>query len=117
MLALYVLALLFLSLNPWLRPASTGALLSPDRLDHALAYGGLAVILFLCFRTILINPDSAWIAALLAAIATGILIEFAQTLFAHHRSGSFADAAANAVGAGLGYMAFRVFEFVMRLRS
>lgn len=113
-LALYLLALLFLSLNPWLRPASTASFLSPDRLDHALAYGGLVIILYLCLQKTIIDSGSAWIAALLAAIAAGILIEFAQTLVTHHRSGSLADAAANAIGAGLGYMAFRLFRFIAR---
>lgn len=114
MLTLYLLVLLFLSLNPWLRPASTASLLSPDRLDHALAYGGLAVILYLCLQNSIIDSGSAWIVALLAAIAAGILIELAQTLFTPHRSGSFADAVANAIGAGLGYMAFRLFRFIAR---
>ena len=113
MLTVYLLALLFLSLSPWLRPASTTSLLSPDKIDHALAYGVLVVILFLCFKKTIINSKSAWIAALLAAIAVGILIELAQTLFAHHRSGSLADAMANAIGAGLGYMTFRLFKFIV----
>jgi len=114
MLALYLLALLFLSLNPWLRPASTASLLSPDRLGHALAYGGLAVILYLCLRKNIVDSGSAWIAALLVAIAAGIQIELAQTLFTHHRSGSLADAAANVIGAGLGYIAFHLFKFIAR---
>jgi len=114
MLALYVLALLFLSLNPWLRPASTGVLLSPDRLDHAFAYGGLAVILYLCLQKFIIDSGRAWIAALLAANIVGILIELAQTWFTHHRSGSLSDVVANAIGAGLGYMSFRLFKFIAR---
>lgn len=113
-LALYLLVLLFLSLNPWLRPASDASLLSPDKLDHALAYGGLAVILYLCLRKNIADFRNAWIAALLAAIAAGALIELTQALFTHHRSGSFADAAANAIGAGLGYMAFRLFRLIAR---
>lgn len=113
-LVLYLLVLLFLSLNPWLRPTSTASLLSPDRLDHALAYGGLAVILYLCLQKSIIDSGRSWIAALLTAISVGVLIELAQTLFTHHRSGSFADAAANAIGAGLGYMVFRLFKFIAR---
>lgn len=114
-LALYLLVLLFLSLNPWVRPASGAApLMSPDKFDHVLAYGGLAVIHYLCFQKSIIDSGRAWIAALLAAIVIGILIELAQTLFTHHRSGSFADAVANAIGAGLGYMAFHLFKFIVR---
>jgi VanZ family protein len=81
-LAGYVSVLGFLSLNPWIRPTSTDSIFSPDKFDHAIAYGGLVIIVFFCFARLknryINSASSAWIAAWLVAVLIGILIEIAQ---------------------------------------
>jgi VanZ family protein len=112
----YLAVLGFLSLNPWVRPRSTDAIFSPDKLEHALAYGGLAIIVFHCIARSR-RPDSsgaarAWLAAILISTLVGILIEVAQSLFTSNRVGSVDDAAANAIGAGLGFAAYHSVKYV-----
>lgn len=115
-LASYLSVLLFLSLNPWILPASTESIFSPDKLDHAIAYGGLVVILYFCFVTarpkIANHVVSAWVWSLSLAMLTGILIEIAQSLFTRNRTGSVEDAVANAIGALIG---FGVFHLVKKI--
>lgn len=117
-LAGYLLVLGFLSLNPWVRPASTATVFSPDKLAHVLAYGGLAIILYSYlagqpgrFRNC---SPCAWMAALAGSASIGILIEIAQGLFVAGRAGSLGDAAANVLGAVLGYAVFLVVKCVRK---
>lgn len=115
MLAAYMLALGFLSLNPWVRPTATAGAFSPDKLAHAVAYAGLAILLYYSLASRagrLRNCSScAWTAALAISVLIGILIEIAQALFVAGRAGSAGDAAANAIGAMLGYAAFRLVKY------
>ncbi len=115
-LACYMAVLLFLSLNPWLLPTSTESVFSPDKLDHALAYGGLVVILYFCFvssrQQFANRVASAWVWSLSLAMLTGILIEIAQSQFTRNRTGSVEDAVANAVGALIG---FGVYQLVKKI--
>jgi VanZ family protein len=106
----YLLLLGLLSLNPWFRPASNDDLLSPNKVDHALAYGGLAILVFLCINRPRIEYKRAasgeWLAAILIAVTVGILLEATQSLFTDYRNGCVADALVNAIGAILGYVAY-----------
>lgn len=114
-LACYLLVLGFLSLNPWLRPVTRPGMLSPDKFDHALAYGGLAVILYAVLRIRLLrHGPQAWLAALLGASAIGVLVEIAQTLFTTNRTGSIEDAVANVIGAAFGLVAYRIVSLLLR---
>lgn len=98
LLALYLAALVFLSLNPWLRPSSAPAVgfLTWDKLDHALAYALLTVILILALRR------CAFAVAALLSMAIGIGLEFGQAWLTETRSFSQFDAYANGFGAALG---------------
>lgn len=111
----YLTVLSFLSLNPWLRPKDSGGAFSPDKIDHAIAYAGLAIVIYLC----LFPPRQprAWVFAVAGATSTGILIEVAQSLFTTNRSGSVDDAVANAVGALLGFVLFRSAEYLHSRRG
>lgn len=120
MLVAYLLALGFLSLNPWIRPASTGGTFSSDKIDHALAYGGLAVGIYFCLpgpRKDGRHGLPAWMVAVGATTLIGIIMEISQTLFTVNRSGSLEDAAVNALGAVLGYVIFQVVKWLHRITS
>jgi VanZ family protein len=115
MLAAYLLALGFLSLNPWVRPGGTDDIFSPDKLAHVIAYAGLVILLYFSlasragkFRNC---SPCAWMAALAISVLIGILIEIAQALFVAGRAGSVGDAVANTIGAMLGYAAFRLVKY------
>lgn len=110
LLGAYLLVLAFLSLNPWLRPESTGELIAADKLDHALAYGGLAVLIYLCFAPPRCMRTRVW--ALAGAMLAGVAIEVGQSLFTSSRSGSVEDVVANAIGALAGLVVFRFGEFL-----
>ena len=119
-LACYLLVLGFFSLNPWIRPTSTENVFSPDKIDHAIAYGGLAIIIFFCFAKLhnryITSTSRAWIAALVTSVLIGILVEIAQSLFTYNRTGSVEDAVANAMGAALGYAAYQGARYIMKSR-
>lgn len=116
----YLLALSFLSLNPWVRPASRAGVLSPDKIDHAIAYGGLAIIFYFCLfqapRRSERSEAQQWLLPVGGAVLIGILLEICQSLFTSNRTGSVEDAVANAVGAVAGYGVFRIIRY-LRLRS
>ena len=115
-LVCYLLVLGFLSLNPWFRPASNDDFLSPNKVDHALAYGGLAILVFLCINRPRIEYKRAasgkWLAAILIAVTVGILLEAAQSLFTDYRNGCVADVLVNAIGAILGYVAYHFVRYI-----
>ena len=109
-LACYLLVLFFLSLNPWVRPVFRDDIFSPDKLEHALAYGGLAILVFFCLNKwrngSIRSTTRGWISAVLFSALIGVFVEIAQSLFTHNRTGSVEDAVANAFGAGLGCVAY-----------
>lgn len=114
-LVVYLSTLGFLSLNPWIRPVSTGGAFSPDKIDHALAYGGLAVVIYFCLprlRKDARRPSPAWLVAVGLATLIGIVMEIAQSLFTVNRSGSLEDAAVNVLGAVLGYIIFQAVTWI-----
>ena len=103
----YLVVLAFLSLNPWLRPAAEG---NSDKIEHAIAYAGLTVLMFMC-----VGGARAWqarrpwlhvIAVMTISMAIGAALEVAQSLFTHNRVGSVSDAVANGVGVTLGATLF-----------
>lgn len=107
LLLVYLIVLGFLSLNPWLRPDSNQAIgsITWDLLDHAVAYGGLSVLMICAFRQQL----RSWVlisGVVLASSLTGVLFEYSQYWFTSNRQFSFFDAAANVCGATLGVLVF-----------
>ncbi len=107
LLFLYLIILGFLSLNPWLLPDPKQAIgsLSWDLLDHAIAYGGLSILLMLLFRL----HNRPWMKATLVILAsslTGILLEYSQAWFTLNRQFSLFDAAANVCGSVIGVLMF-----------
>ena len=111
LLLLYLAALGFLSLNPWFKPSGEAAFggVAWDKFDHAIAYGGLTVLLLLSFtRTPRGAAPALW--AILAASGLGILTEFCQAWFTDSRMFSYLDASANSVGAVLGAAALWSFR-------
>jgi VanZ family protein len=115
-LAVYMLILGFLSLNPWVLPTSTESVFSPDKLDHAAAYGGLIVIVFFCLvrsQSHLNNKKPfTWAMSLLIVVMIGVSIEIAQSLFTTNRTGSIEDAVANSIGACIGLLVFHILKYI-----
>lgn len=115
-LACYVIVLTFLSLNPWFRPEDRGGALSPDKVEHALAYGALAIMTFLCLVKARHGAGHGttrvWITALSFAVVFGILMEIAQSLLTTNRTGSVEDAVANTIGAALGFATYQTAKYV-----
>jgi len=103
----FLIVLGFLSLNPWLRPASSEAIgfITWDLLDHAAAYSLLSVLMMLAFRQ---HGRPLMMASIVipAASLIGILLEYCQYWFTVSRQFSFFDAAANVCGAVLGVILF-----------
>jgi VanZ family protein len=111
LLALYLSTLAFLSLNPWLRPSGEPAVgfIAWDKLDHALAYGGLAVLVILALPKGM--RGLARIATAMAISASfGLFTEYCQSWLTETRQFSWADAIANGFGAMIGALGFLVFR-------
>lgn len=107
LLTAYLAVLAFLSLNPWLRPSSepVAGFLTWDKVDHAIAYAGLAILATLGLR----ERIKGWalpVLVLLLSAAIGVLIEFCQSWLTTSRTFSYYDAYANGCGALLGTAAF-----------
>ena len=116
LLALYLATLAFLSLNPWLRPSGGDAFgeIAWDKVDHAMAYGGLTVLLIAALGKTL---RGYWLplAAILVSAALGAFMEYCQAWFTETRQFSVVDAYANGVGAIFGALEFGLFQFVWRI--
>ncbi|MDK2848205.1 MAG: hypothetical protein PWP34_1558 [Desulfuromonadales bacterium] len=106
----FALAILVLSVIP-APPEVIHQILSWDKAQHALAYAGLTVL-----GGWALTPRQgaayAWRNAFLISVVYGTLLEGAQAL-GGHRVAQFADAMANAFGAGLIYV-FRMFLSFLR---
>ena len=106
---IYLSVLLFLSLNPWLRPDSAGitvgSSLTWDLIDHCVAYTGLTVMLLASCPPHRKHPLNTF-AILAAVIVLGVSIEIAQFLFTTQRQFSLLDAEANASGALMGTLLY-----------
>lgn len=111
---LCALGILVLSLIP-VPPKIIGDVLSWDKAQHALAYavltglGGWAL-------TPRHGALPGWRKALLLAICYGVLIEGAQALCGY-RAAQFADAVANALGAGTAFLGWRLLVYPRRCKS
>ena len=115
-LPIYIVILVFLSLNPWLHPDSSLAIgnIAWDKLDHAAAYGGLALLLMSLFR----RHRRQWIISvkvLLLCCLVGILIEYCQLWFTSTRQFSYSDAGANVFGAILGVSLFWCYLLTFKI--
>jgi VanZ family protein len=116
MLAIYLVILGFLSLNPWLRPDPKPVIgfIGWDLLDHTVAYGFLSVLMMFAFR----RQDRSLVMTGIVILATslaGVLFEYGQYWFTSIRQFSFYDVAANVFGAVLGVVVFwggRIYRFV-----
>jgi VanZ family protein len=104
---IYLSILLFLSLNPWLRPDSSGvaesSFLTWDFIDHSIAYAVLTIMLLASCSAHLKHPLIT-LAVLLSVVFLGFFIEVAQMLFTTGRQFSLLDAEANASGALVGVL-------------
>lgn len=107
----YLLVLGFLSLNPWVQPASKDDILSPDKLMHGIAYGGLPCLKNLHFGYFG-NTVRVWMGTILISSLIGVLLEIAQSLFTYNRTGSVEDAVANTIGVGLGYIVYHAIKYI-----
>jgi VanZ family protein len=113
LLILYLVVLVFLTLNPWLlpNPHSAVGFITWDMIDHATAYGGLSVLLMLV--AIKKGPAlSTTVMVVLACGLGGVFLEFCQYWFTSSRQLSLHDAVANVMGAALGATAFWSFRIV-----
>lgn len=107
LVAAYLAVLAFLSLNSEILPDSSQAIgfVSWDMLDHAVAYGGLALLLMVIFY----RRQQRWLIAarvLLMCSLLGVLFEYCQLWFTTTRHFSYSDAGANVLGAALGVFLF-----------
>lgn len=113
-------ALLWLSVITWLSvmpnlQLPTVKFFAPDKLGHAGAYGLLSCLLLYGF-TRLQAAKGAGLGAretggiLAFAAAYGVLMEFVQYAFVPGRYYEYGDMLANATGALLGWLVFRLFS-------
>lgn len=109
----YLAILAVLSLSDAVKLDSTSAIgfISWDMLDHAAAYGGLAMLLMFVFKGI----QRQWVLALSVlstCVFVGILFEYCQLWFTASRQFSYYDAGANVFGALLGVTLFCCYGYV-----
>lgn len=106
-LTIYIAILAFLSLSSSVAMDSTIAFgfVSWDMLDHAAAYGGLAVLLmFIVKRYQTHTQATLWV--ILMCGMMGMLMEYCQLWFTETRQFSLRDAGANVFGSMLGVAVF-----------
>lgn len=72
-----------------------------DKAAHSIAFGLLVVV------GLLMSTHRRW-AVVLAVLGLGIVIEIAQGLMPYGRQGDWRDALADAIGVGLGVMAWAI---------
>jgi VanZ family protein len=117
-LSIYFIILAFLSLNPWLHPASSQAIgnIAWDKIDHAAAYCLLSLLLMTAYR----YHKQQWMVSfmvLLICFLVGVLFEYCQLWFTSTRQFSYHDAIANICGTVLGVTLFWCYLFVAVKRS
>ena len=97
---LWLLMLTALSVSPGV-PAPKFNLFSADKIGHAVAYGGLAWLMFRGFKAANSRPANWKESIFIFSISTGygILMEFVQGTFFPYRFFEVADMLANAFGA------------------
>ena len=111
-LLIYGSILTFLSLNPWLRPASSSAMgyIAWDKIDHAIAYGILSFLLISAYKPHKRSAMTSFI-VLLSCSLVGLLFEYCQHWFTSTRQFSYEDAAANALGSLMGLILFWSYSY------
>ena len=117
-LSIYFIILAFLSLNPWLHPASSQAIgnIAWDKIDHAAAYCLLSLLIMSACR----YHKQQWVVSfmvLLTSSLVGVLFEYCQLWFTSTRQFSYYDAIANVFGAVLGVALFLCYSFVAVKRA
>jgi VanZ family protein len=111
----YLLALGFLSLNPWVLPDSHRAfdlMVTWDLIDHTIAYGFLTVLLL---SVVLRDRKRRFWIIVLAVLASSIIgfsIELGQFWLTSTRQFSWHDAYANAIGSFIGALLFWMYAKV-----
>ena len=118
LLTAYTVLLAFLSLNSKIVLDSSPAIgiVSWDMLDHAAAYGVLAVLLMVTFK----RHQQQWatsLSVLLMCGLMGILFEYCQLWFTTTRQFSYYDAGANVFGAVLGVSIFWCYWTIALMRA
>ena len=82
-----------------------------DKIDHAIAYSGLSLLLMLAYR----HHRPLWqmsLIVLLTCTLVGVLLEYCQLWFTSTREFSYYDALANSVGAAIGIILFWCYALV-----
>jgi VanZ family protein len=95
--AVTALTILSLSIMPNPPVPSTG-ILSWDKVQHALAYAGLASVAGWALLPLVSPPVRAWRYALIFALGFGVLMELLQAWLPFKRSGDIGDIVADALG-------------------
>ena len=80
-------------------------LFQADKIAHVLVYLVLFILLMYWFSAV--ELKTAWVKAFVIVVLYGMAMEFMQDTFFPERFFDWADAVANAVGAGLGIVIFR----------
>jgi glycopeptide antibiotics resistance protein len=87
--------------------------LKPDKIVHLVLFGVLCFLLLRGFNRqnnfSVLNKNSIAL-ALLISISYGGIVELLQTYVFIHRSGDIRDAAANAIGALIGYWIYKKYS-------
>ncbi|MFI3158276.1 MAG: VanZ family protein [Methylococcaceae bacterium] len=110
---IYFIILVFLSLNPWLRPDSSPSIgnITWDKVDHAAAYCLLSLLLLFAYRCHKHQRVVSFL-VLLTCPLVGVLLEYCQLWLTSTREFSYFDAIANVFGAVLGVTLFWCYLFV-----
>jgi VanZ family protein len=113
-LSIYFVVLIFLSLNPWVRPDSSQAIgnIAWDKVDHFAAYCLMSLLFLSMYR----RHRPQWTVSFLVLLAcslVGVLLEYSQLWFTVTREFSYFDAIANVFGAVLGLTLFWCYRFAI----
>lgn len=106
----YALLVLILSLFP-APPEIKVPVLGWDKLQHALAYAVLTLLIARALGQIGCNGKRKWLLAVLVAAAWGGLLEIAQGLFTTCRNADWGDVLADAIGAGGAWLVSEMYRW------
>ena len=117
-LLVYVGSLVFLSLNPWLRPDSDTAMgyIAWDKIDHAVAYCIFSFLFMSAYKYHKQSGMDSFMVLLICSLV-GILLEYCQLWFTSNRQFSYEDAGANALGGLIGLALFWGYQFIAVKRA
>lgn len=103
--------IIWLSLTP-APPTIDNPLFGWDKLQHALAYAPLTLLAFRAFGTITVHTQRRWWKAVAVTLILGGFLEIAQGLFTRTRTAEFGDLLADLIGAGIAYLAVRIYLLI-----